>query len=373
MKKFLFFAAVLMMAACGSKTGNNANGADSTVKDSVLTTETALSTEKTEADIQKTIETQLQTVYAKLREMDASGNGINVNELDQQFCSEEFLRLQKEVYEDLAAAQQANYREGPTYRLKDGEPSGLYGQRNYAEGEIISGEVYQDYTSTVSSMSPAPTGQAEVDNAYVALEDYGTTQAGNAISKEAYNALPAAAKSNFEPAMVCINTIQLGDEDYVLLGELVSGTDASLDALAAKYKAYNNGKTNTDPVDDAGALQYIKDNLSTAYICTTAGLYGGQYFKAGENYSALKAWCSLTESRDKFKFNYDAFDVLIDPTYPGEGHTSVYHDPYDETKPVEYVAVYSGSLGYTYIENDGVELFDSDICENCPLKKLIWG
>ena len=262
-------------------------------------------------------------------------------------------RLRKEVYEDLAAAQQANYREGPTYRLKDGEPSGLYGQRNYAEGEIISGEVYQDYTSTVSSMSPAPTGQAEVDNAYVALEDYGTTQAGNAISKEAYNALPAAAKSNFEPAMVCINTIQLGDEDYVLLGELVSGTDASLEALAAKYMAYNNSKTNTDHVDDAGALQYIKDNLSTAYICTTTGLYGGQYFKAGENYSALKAWCSLTESRDKFKFNYDAFDVLIDPTYPGEGHTSVYHDPYDETKPVEYVAVYSGTLPYPYVDNDG--------------------
>ena len=83
MKKFLFFAAVLMMAACGSKTGNNANGADSTVKDSVLTTETALSAEETETDIQKTIETQLQTVYAKLREMDASGDGINVNELDQ--------------------------------------------------------------------------------------------------------------------------------------------------------------------------------------------------------------------------------------------------------------------------------------------------
>ncbi len=262
-------------------------------------------------------------------------------------------KIREEAYDALAAAQQANYREGPTYRLKDGEPSGLYGQRTYAEGEIISGEVYQDYTSTVSSMNPAPTGQAEVDNAYVALEDYGTTQAGNAISKEAYDALPTAAKSNFEPAMVCINTIQLGDEDYVLLGELVSGTATSLKALADKYMAYNNGKTNTDHVDEAGALQYIMDNLSTAYICTTTGLYGGQYFKAGENYSALKAWCSLTESRDKFKFNYDAFDVLIDPTYPGEGHTSVYHDPYDETKPVEYVAVYSGTLPYPYVDNDG--------------------
>lgn len=115
MKKFLFFAAVLMMAACGSKTGNNANGADSTVQDSVLTTETALSTEETEADIQKTIETQLQTVYAKLHEMDASGNGININELDQQFCSEEFLRLQKEVYkksENATSCEEAFSDEG---------------------------------------------------------------------------------------------------------------------------------------------------------------------------------------------------------------------------------------------------------------------
>ena len=266
-------------------------------------------------------------------------------------------KIRKDAYDALLPAEQANYREGPTYRLKVGEPSGLYGQRTYVQGEIISGEIYQDYTSTVSSMSPAPTGQAEVDNAYVALEDYGTTQAGNAISKKAYDELPTAAKSNFVPAMVCINTMQVGDEEYVLLGELVSGTDASLEALATKYKEYNNGKTNTDPVDDAGALQYIMDNLSTAYICTSEGLYGGQYFKAGENYSALKAWCSLTESRDMFKFNYDAFDVLIDPTYPGEGHTSVYHHPYDETKPVEYVAVYSlplGDEGYKYQDNDGV-------------------
>ena len=57
----------------------------------------------------------MQTVYAKLREMDASGNGINVNELDQQFCSEEFLRLQKEVYkksEDATSCEEAFSDEG---------------------------------------------------------------------------------------------------------------------------------------------------------------------------------------------------------------------------------------------------------------------
>ena len=89
MKKFLFFAAVLMMAACGSKTGNNANGADSTVKDSVLTTETALSAEETETDIQKTIETQLQTVYAKLREMVAALWGCCAWETDSEGWCEE--------------------------------------------------------------------------------------------------------------------------------------------------------------------------------------------------------------------------------------------------------------------------------------------
>ena len=264
-------------------------------------------------------------------------------------------KKRKVEYKDLSDAEKENYREGPTYRLKDGESSGLYGQRTYAEGEIISGEVYTDYTSTVSSMSPAPTGQAEVESAYVAIEDYGTTQAGNAISTTAYGALPAAAKANFEPAMVCINTMQLGDEEYVLLGELVSGTEENLAALATKYMTYNNSKINADPVEYAGALQYIKENLSAAYICTTEGLYGGQYFKAGENYSTIKAWCSLTESRDKFKFNYDALDLLIDPTFPGEGHTSVYHNPYDETKSVEYVAVYTGALPYTYKDKDNAD------------------
>ena len=107
MKKFLFSAAVLMIAACGSKTGNNANGADSTVQNTIPSTET-------EADLQKAIETQLQTIYGKLHEMDASGHGINVNEL-QQFCSEEFLKLQKEVYkksENATSCEEAFSDEG---------------------------------------------------------------------------------------------------------------------------------------------------------------------------------------------------------------------------------------------------------------------
>ena len=116
MKKFLFSAAVLMIAACGSKTGNNANGADSTVQDTISSTvQNTIPATETEADLQKAIETQLQTIYGKLCEMDASGHGINVNELDQQFCSEEFLKLQKEVYkksENATSCEEAFSDEG---------------------------------------------------------------------------------------------------------------------------------------------------------------------------------------------------------------------------------------------------------------------
>ena len=116
MKKFLFSAAVLMIAACGSKTGNNANGADSTVQDTISSTvQNTIPSTETEADLQKAIETQLQTIYGKLHEMDASGHGINVNELDQQFCSEEFLKLQKEVYkksENATSCEEAFSDEG---------------------------------------------------------------------------------------------------------------------------------------------------------------------------------------------------------------------------------------------------------------------
>ena len=259
-------------------------------------------------------------------------------------------KIRKDIYETLSDAAKAQYREGPTYTLTGA--SGLYGQREYGVGEIITKEVYDDYTSTVGKMHQQPEGQATVEPAYVALADFGTTQAGNAISQSEYNAL--TDKSNFAPAMVCINTIQLSEENFVLLGELVSGTAANLTALAQKYMDYNNAKINADKIDEAQALEYVKSHLSDAYYIKSEGLYGGQYFEAGENYSAIKSWCSLTDARNNFDFNYDAFDVLVDPQFHGEGYTETYyHSPYSDIKPVEYSASYSGTGTATYYDNDG--------------------
>lgn len=259
-------------------------------------------------------------------------------------------KITKETY-NLQTTDKSKYREGPTFTLT-GE-SGLYGQREYGVGEIVSKEVYDDYTSTVGRMAQQPTGQASVEPAYVALADFGNTQAGNAISETEYNAL--ADKSNFAPAMVCVNTLQIGETEYLLMGELVSATDENLNALAQQYMTYNNGKVNADRIDNiADALEYVKSHLSDAYCITSDGLYGGQYFEAGENFSAIKSWCSLTDTRHHFNFNYDAFDVLVDPDYHGEGYTSTYYrSPYSDVKPVEYEAAYDGTDPLTYYDNDG--------------------
>ena len=259
-------------------------------------------------------------------------------------------KIRKEQYEALSTADKEKYREGPTYTLKSTEQSGLYGQRNYVVGELISDETQKDYINTVSRMTEQPTGQAEVEEAYVALASVGNMQAGNAIPKS-----EGEGNLNFAPAMICINTIQLGDEKYILMGELVSGTDENLNALAQELYDYNNSKVNTDKFENVGqARDFIMANISKAWYITKNGLYGGQYFEKGINYAALKAWCDLTESRDKFDFNYDALDVLIDPEYHGEGYTETYYkSPYSDIKPVEYVATYTGTGTLTYSDNDG--------------------
>ena len=263
-------------------------------------------------------------------------------------------KIDKEAYEALSDENKAKYREGPTYRLTGA--SGLYGQREYSVGEVISKEVYDDYNNTVSPLSPKPEGQAQAEPAYVALEDFANTQAGNAIGEEAYEALPSSDKEKFAPAMICINSIQVGDEEYILMGELVSGENDDINMLAQRYKTYNNSKPNTDQVTDEEALAYVLSHLSNAYYIKTQGLYGGQYYDATKNYSAIKSWSTLTDDRTKFDFNYDALDVLVDSDFHGEGYIDTYYkSPYSDIKSVEYEAYYNGTGTLTYYDNDNTE------------------
>ena len=54
-------------------------------------------------------------------------------------------KINKETYDGKTAAEQDGYLVGPTYKLTGA--SGLYGQREYSVGEVISKEVYDDYNS----------------------------------------------------------------------------------------------------------------------------------------------------------------------------------------------------------------------------------
>ena len=55
-----------------------------------------------------------------------------------------------------------------------------------------------------------------------------------------------------------------------------------------------------------------------AYYCTEPGRYGGNYYQKGYNYRGLATFSSFSkEDRNQFDFNYDALDLLIDPSYGG--------------------------------------------------------
>jgi hypothetical protein len=108
--------------------------------------------------------------------------------------------------------------------------------------------------------------------------------------------------TNAAPAYVCTNSIQLSPTEYIYINDLM--TEADKDALITKY-------TSSSDLVDA-----INKYVVPAYYCSTAGLYGGNYYVAGNNYRALEAWSSMSEEdRANFEFNYDALDLLIDPTY----------------------------------------------------------
>ena len=281
-------------------------------------------------------------------------------------------KVTKAQYGEKDAVEQANYREGPTFRLKDDADPGLYGQRDYVAGDIISKEIYDDYTKTTSGKTLPPDQATVADRAYVANQPVTlpsrTVLAGYPLSQTEFDGLTEAQKNVCALAKVCTSTIQLGNEEYILNGELVDAN--TMNDIASKYRDFYNSKQliESEKISDDEARIYVESHLSDAYYCTGSGKYGGQYFEKNVNYSALKAWCSLTDDRDKFVFNYDAFDVLADPTYSGEGYTYLYDSPetgaakiYSAVKPVEYKAANTGATPLEYRYADEAETASAHI------------
>ena len=265
-------------------------------------------------------------------------------------------KLTQEAYDALSSSAQDNYVEGPTYT--PGTQRTL-GQREIVEGDILT-QVQVDANETTG------TGAAVVEQAYIAKTavtyTYGgtskTANAGTAIPKTEYDAI-GAAQDAFDPAYVCIQTLKLSDNTYLTYGDVKGTTEIA--ALKTSFPA------RTAEIDGA---------LSSAYVCSTAGNFGGKTYYKNRNYSALQTLCSLSGSDftdGDFTFNYDAFDLLLDddmlevtvnatdvvvdqasikPTKPNTEDS--YHSPYSDQVGVEYQAVYKApNAGDTYSYSAG--------------------
>ena len=212
-------------------------------------------------------------------------------------------RLSSEDYNN-----ETGYESGPTYHLK-GTEGGILGQRGYNIDNVISKETYDTYQSMITShSSDVPDGQAEFEPAYIVTEqveyndggDVHHLNVGTAIPASLVPTLPAGSAS---PAYICLGTIQLEATEYIYVN-----TKMTAEQKAEYISMY---QTESPLLADE-----IDNSIVPAYICTTAGLYGGNYYEVGKNYRGLEVWSSMSKTdRERFDFNYDAFDLLIDPLY----------------------------------------------------------
>ena len=262
------------------------------------------------------------------------------------------------------------YEDGPTYRLKNSSTGGVFGQRDYKVSNLISKEVYDTYQNILTNHSEAitdPDSQATFESAFLVTTEYdnGTKRlhVGSTVS-----ATEAASMEDYvDSAYICTSTIPLSKTEFIYVGTRMT--------KAEKMEYYNRFKNGT--AAEKNIAKDILDNITPAYYCKTEGLYGGDYYEAGKNYRGLGVWCSMSKSdREHFTFNYDAFDLLIDPNYSknptdgtvihGEGRKYQYDSAagteaaanlnpagYSLEKHVEYTATYNGNETGTH---NGIKL-----------------
>ncbi len=252
----------------------------------------------------------------------------------------------------------SGYEDGPTYHLKNSSTGGVLGQREYKVSNLIAEGVYTTYNTmkTAHPKAVAALGdQAEFEQAYIVTKDYTNgnvhLNVGSSVSKTQADDMDGYVA----PAFISTSTIQLSKTEYIYVGNRMT---------AAEKEAY---KTAYPALADI-----INADIVPAYYCKKDGLYGGNYYEANKNYRGLEVWSSMSETdREQFEFNYDAFDVLIDPRYGwnAEG-TSVIHPEgkkyqydsaagteaaaklnpagYSLENPVNYSATYNGDKTSTH-------------------------
>lgn len=271
-------------------------------------------------------------------------------------------KILNSVYDALKIANKDKlYHKAPTLKCLQ---SGIYGQIAYEVDDVVRYAVVEEYEAIKNDTDPdavaafdALTDQAGFKPAYITVKEVTFTYAGQPrhlfegsyIAKTMYDGLSEQDKACFQPAYICIETIEEADKQYILNRELIS--EAKHSELAGRTADAND--IYLGGVD-------LKDHFDVAYICTSEGMYGGSYFEEDVNYAALD-YCNLPlEERSNFAFNYDALDLLVSDF---NFNLTKYDHPtnerlYSAVQPIDYKASYLGTETYEYtkkeLNDDGV-------------------
>ena len=275
-----------------------------------------------------------------------------------------------------------DYEDGPTYTPNT---TGMFGQNDYHIGNIIAQEDYTTYSTAYARLTDdqkAALGtQATFVPAYIVTADLLETTKGSGddavaqrlhkgatLAKGDYTSANWTAMSgSVDEAFIVTKTIQLSKTEFIYRGTYMS--EAEKESLASTYTSL---------------ATEINKSVVRAYYCTSAGKYGGNYYETGKNYRALAAFTSMSESdRNKFTFNYDALDLLIDPNYSkdpttgnvihaegqkyqydGENFTTAEQAAtnkatYSLATPIDYSATYKGETPITYRADNGTDVSTS--------------
>ena len=252
----------------------------------------------------------------------------------------------------------------PTYTCNE---TGIYGQRQYAEGDLVSQTVIVNHEALGEDHMMGDEGEHAIfEPAYIATQevifDYnGNTHhmyAGSYISKTMYDELTEAVQQCYKPAYICINTIEVDDKEYVLYGELISETEKN------------------ELATELGNRVNIEEHFLPAYLCTKEGVFGGKKFEQGKKYSALEYVNLSKEEREYFTFNYDVLDLLVTDF---DENVALYGTPFCDPAVVDYMATYVGinssdaNETATIRKNDGSTLIvkEGDVLSHEQFKTIV--
>ena len=210
-------------------------------------------------------------------------------------------------------SDKAKYEDGPTYRLNDDIEGGtVLGQQTYAVGDLISKDIDSTYQAITNK--PAASTQATFEPAYLVTKKITVTEGG--VERNYYPGSTVSEtfagdySTSTAVAYICTKTVQVTNDNIILRGSKMTYQE-----WKTLYNSYKDG--------DAAQKKIAKelfDNVVPAYYCTKAGLYGGNYYVANHNYRGLEAWSAMSEGdREKFTYNYDALDLLVDSSYSKKG------------------------------------------------------